>query len=212
MDKPSTDIEICNLALDRLGTRGIASLITPTTETENICARHYDQTRRWVLRRFLFNFAKKYATLEESTDVSPSYGYDAAFYLPDDFIRLLSVGNLPDMNVLRGRDYDIVENYLYTSLDDDGDLKVSYIKDAKLVTEFDPLFIDVLQLKLAANMSPKFVQKPSVIREIRADLADAVLAAAAISGQEKPPVRIESSKWIAARQTGRGNADNTRMP
>lgn len=215
MAAPTTDIDICNLALDRLGQRTpitATALTAPANEVEKVCARGYDSTRRELLRRYIFNFARKYDILEKATDVSPAFGYTAAFYTPADCLRILTVGNLVDSLVLRGRQYDIVEHYIYTSYDDDGDLSVEYVKDAQNVEEFDPLFVRLLTLHLAANMAYKFSLKNSLIREIRDDAADVALAASAISGQERPPRRIEESKLRDARRFGFKSRDNTRYP
>jgi len=211
---PASAVDICNLALDRLGQRSISAtaLTAPANEIENICARHYDATRRELLRRYIFNFARKYDILEESTDVSPAFGYDSAFYTPADCLRVLVVGNMVDGGQLRGRQYDIVEHYIYTSHDDAGDLSVEYVFNAQNVEEFDPLFIRLLVLHLAANMAYKFTLKNSIIKEIREDAADVALAAAAVSGQERPPRRVETSKLKDARRFGFKTRDNTRYP
>lgn len=215
MAAPTTAVDICNLALDRLGQRTPVSstaLTAPSGEIETLCARHYDHERRWLLRRSIFNFARKYDILEEATDVSPVYGYSAAFYTPADCLRVLMVGNGADGEILRGLQYDIVEHYIYTNYDDDGDLSIAYVKDAQNVEEFDPLFIGLLKLRLAKAMAYKFTLKPSLLREIEEELRDEMLAAAAISGQERPPWRIESSRLKDARRFGFRTRDNTRYP
>lgn len=215
MAAPTTAVDICNLALDRLGQRTPVSsttLTAPSGEIETLCARHYDQERRWLLRRFIFNFARKYDILEEATDVSPVYGYSAAFYTPADCLRVLMVGNGADGEILRGLQYDLVEHYIYTNYDDDGDLSIAYIKDAQNVEEFDPLFVGLLKLRLAKAMAYKFTLKPSLLREIEEELRDEMLAAAAISGQERPPWRVESSRLKDARRFGFRTKDNTRYP
>lgn len=200
--EPLSEVDICNLALDRLGQRAIASIDTPTTEIETICARHYHQIRQELLRSYIFNFAKKYDVWEKATDVTPPFTYTSAFYLPDDFLRLLVLGDITIGAQITGTLYDIVESYIYTSSDDDGDLNVVYIKDAKLVTEFDPLFVKLFKLTLAQSMAYKFTLKNQFVIALDNELQDAIVKAAAISGQEKPPIRIQNSKLINARSTG----------
>lgn len=197
-----TEEEIVNLALDRLGQRSITSITTPTTEIETICKRHYNTVRPELLRRYIFNFAKKYDILEKSTDVTPPYGFANAFYIPTDCLRILSIGDVTTGQHFTSEMYDLVENHIVTSYDSAGDLRMQYIKDAKLVTEFDPLFVRLLVLHLAANMAYKFTLKNSLIAAIRDDAADVALAAAAISGQERPPVRVQKSKMRLVRYRG----------
>ena len=214
MAAPATAVDICNLALDKLGQREISAtgLTAPATEIERVCARHYDQARRKMLRKYIFNFARKLDILEESTDVSPAYGYSAAFYVPADSLKILVVGDATIGGNLRGLQYEIAENYIYTSYDDDGDLKVEYVYDAQNVAEFDPLFIDVLVTELAASMAYKFTLKPSIVSALKQDLLDAQMAAAAAAGQERPPRRVQTSKLTDARRFGFRSRDNTRYP
>lgn len=207
---PSTAVHICNLALDRLGQRSIASIDTPTTEIETICARHYPSTRREMLRRFIFNFSKKYATLTASATKTPAFGFSHAYSHPNDFIRLLALGDITVNDDLAPGLFDLSEGYIFTSSGNGGSLYIQYVYDAKDVTKFDPLFVRLLTLHLASNMAYKFTLKNSLIREIRDDAADAALAAAAVAGQEKPPRRIERSRIITLRRS-LGGRDLTRF-
>lgn len=207
---PTTPVHICNLALDRLGQRSIASIDSPTTEVESICARHYPSTRREMLRRFIFNFAKKYSTLTASGSKTPAFGYSSAYAHPNDFIRLLALGDVTVNDDLAPGLYDLSEGYIFTSSGNGGTLNIQYIYDAKDVTKFDPLFVRLFTLHLASNMAYKFTVKNSIIREIRDDAADAALAAAAVAGQEKPPRRIERSRIITMRRS-LGGRDLTRF-
>ena len=122
------------------------------------------------------------------------------------------VGNGADGEILRGIQYDIVEHYIYTNYDDDGDLSVAYIKDAQNVEEFDSLFVGLLKLRLAKAMAYKFTLKPSLLQQIEQELGDEMLAAQAINGQERPPWRVESSRLKDARRFGFRTRDNTRYP
>lgn len=211
MAQPTSSIHICNLALDRLGQAEIASVDTPTTEIENICNRAYAQTLRKALRKYIFNFAKKYATLTVSATKTPAFGYAYAYALPNDFVRLLTLG---DITIDADTDpslYDLSEGYIFTDAESGGTLNLTYIYYATTVANYDPLFIDVLVLELAAAMAYKFTLKNSLIQAIRDQLADAQLSASAVAGQEKPPRRIQRSRMRAARRFGYRSNDNTRI-
>jgi hypothetical protein len=215
MAAPSSAVDICNLALDRLGQRtpiSATALTAPSGEIETVCARHYDQCRRELLRKGIFNFARKYDILEKDTDVSPAFGFTSSFYTPADCLRLLVIGDIIVGTNLRGKQYDIVEHHIYTSFDDAGDLSVEYIKDAQLVEEFDSLFIDCLTLVLAKKMAYKFTLKPSAMSALNEELKDALQEAKAIAGQERPPRRIEVSRLRDARRFGFNSKNNTRYP
>lgn len=209
MSAPTTDVAICNLALDRLGIRSITSIATPTTEVEAVVARHYDEVRREILRRYLFNFAKKYTTLTASTTKTPAFGYSSAYALPADFLRLLSLGDI-SVNADTDPDlYDMSEGFIFTDYaEDDDTLSLAYVYDATTVTKFDPLFIRVLQLRLARALAYKFTLKNALINSIRDELVDAEREAVSAAGQEKRPRRIERSRLRDVRKLGVYYRDN----
>jgi hypothetical protein len=202
MAAPTTDINICNLALDRLGQPPVSSIVNPTTAIEQVVARAYDQARRTLLRAYIFNFAKKYATLAVDGTEVPAFGFSSAFALPNDFVRLMALGDVTVNNDVPADFYDMSNGFIYTDEGDDGVLDIQYIFDARTVTKYDPLFVDLLKLKLAMDTAYKFTLKPGLSKQIGEEFEAVALRAAAIAGQEKPPRRVERSKWRAARRTG----------
>lgn len=213
MAAPTTAVDICNLALDRVGQRAISSITSPTTEIEEICARQYDSTLSEMLRRYVFNFAKKYAVLTASGTKVPAFGYTSAYLLPNDFVRLLTLGDITINGDIEPGLYDLSEGYIFTDAASAGNLNITYIHTAStIISKWDPLFVRLLVLHLAANIAFKLSLKNSLIQAIRDDAADEALAAAAVAGQEKPPRRIERSKLITARNRGSRGGDNTRYP
>ena len=89
-------------------------------------------------------------------------------------------------------------------------LEMSYIFDAQNVFQFDPAFIDVLAATLAVRICKKVTGKnPS--QDLIAELRNAEVAAAAISGQEKPPVRVQTSRIRDVRRAGGIYWNNTQI-
>jgi hypothetical protein len=207
MGVPTTEVDICNLALDRLGQRAIASIETPTTEIEEVCARHYPAAVRELLRRFIFNFSKKYAVLTKSATKTPAFGYTSAYQLPNDFVRLLALGDIAINDDTPAGLYDMSEGHIFTDAADAAGLKISYVYDDPAISTWDPLFVRLVTLHLAANMAYKFTLKNSLIDKIRQDADDLAVTAAAVAGQEKPPRRIERSKIVTARRMGSTGSD-----
>ena len=206
----ASEVGICNLALARLGRKVITSIDDPTTPVEDLCALHYSTTRRALLRAYIFNFSKKYAQLTVDAAVTPAFGYASAFKLPNDFIRLLALGDVTtDADVPASR-YDISDGYIYSDWEDDTDtIDIQYVMDATTVGKWDALFVKLMRLELAKDMAYAFTLKPSMVIALDNELADVRLQAAAVAGQEKPPRRIERSKLLAKRRLG-GGRDTTR--
>lgn len=210
---PTSPIHICNLALHRIGQASVVSIDEPTTGPEDVLAIHYVPTRQEVLRRFIFNFSKKYAVLTADAVKVPAFGYATAYNLPNDFLRLLALGDVAVNGDSPSSYFDLSEGFIFTDSNqaEDGGLNIEYIFDATTVAKYDPLFTRLFALTLARNIAYKFTLKPSLVKDLYQELGDLSLAAAAIAGQEKPPRRIERSRFRDVRR-GWGNfRDNSRV-
>lgn len=210
---PVASLDIANLALDRLGQQPIANLVTPDGPTADICARWYDQTRREMLRKYIFNFARKTALLTTDAEAPTHPEFANGYSLPVDFIRLLTLGD----RVLYGGAipsvfFDFSAGYLYcddhTIQGSSSNLQINYTFDAQTVGKFDPLFVKVLALQMAVNMA-KQITKKDAPDKLLTELKDADLAAAAVAGQEKPPRRVQRSRLRDVRRSGGIFRNNT---
>lgn len=208
---PTVAVDICNLALARLGQPRITSIEAPTGHSEDVCAIHYPMTRRRLLRGpRVFNFAKKYAQLTKSGSVVPTFGFAAAFPLPNDFLRLLTLGDITIGDPTMAELFDVVGNHIYTSEEDSTDtLNIYYIFDETSVSKWDAIFVNLMRLELAMDMAYAFTLKPSLVKSLNEELRDVRLEAGAVAGQEKPPIRITRSKWRDNRRLG-STRDTTR--
>ena len=86
-----TDVDMCNIALGRIGVdRTIASLSEASKEARN-CRRVYPLCRDEVLERMPWSFAARVAPLAQLLEATllPSWGYQYA--LPPDAVRILEV-------------------------------------------------------------------------------------------------------------------------
>lgn len=212
----TSEVDICNLALARLGqTKAIASVETPETPVEDLCALHYPMARRGLLRAYIFNFAKKLDQLTADPSETPAYGFATAYALPNDFIRLLTLGDHTQNDDVPASLYEIVGRYIYTDEVDDADtdtINIQYVYDNVVVSQWDTLFVNLMRLQLAKDMAYGFTLKPSLVVSVDNELADVKLQAAAIAGQEKPPRRIQRSRILTARRIGGNRRDPTRWP
>jgi len=211
MAAPTSAVDVCNLALDLLKQDAtITSIETPVTEAETICARWYDETRRSVLRGNAWNFAIKRAILAPSVEV-PVFGYSKKFPLPNDFVRLLTLGDdntvLQSAEELELLDYQMEDNAILLNTDSD-QLKMRYIFDIKNVVKFDSMFVGILSHTLAINMATRFTGNQNLKAQLENSNALQELKTAAVDGQERTPKRIERSSFIAARSR-RGTTGST---
>lgn len=201
----SSEVDICNLSLDLLNQKPITTIETPTTSTEETCARWYDQTRRQALRRHPWNFASKRIILAASS-TDPVFGWSKAFDLPDGYIRLMHVNEsviIRDNPVpqsfytVEGGQILIGDGLNTTS---SGQLRLVYVSNFTNVPQMDPSFIDYLSVLLAKNLAYKFTQSNSTVERTDALMEKAEAVARSMNGQENPPKRIERSRTRASRR------------
>ena len=196
MSAPISKVDVCNLAMDHIAGGIIVNIDNPKSEQEIKCARWYDQVRRALLRVHPFVFAR--ARFQASRDsTTPVFGYADAYNLANDHLRLNFIG---DDSVL-----DFKRRYAFEGrqllLDNSGadSINLGYTKDEESVTKFDPLFIDLMAIELALKLSFAFTLKPSLKRDLRDERTMIWVEARAVNSQERPPVRVERSKFKSAR-------------
>jgi len=163
-----TETAICNLALAKIGALRLTDLDTDTSVQAIQCQLHYDQTRDALLRSHWWRFASARAELVADAD-DPTFEWDNQFVLPDDFLRLKSVYD--DNNTTRKNTLNSFALEGSLLLTNDSTASIRYIKKVTDVTEFDPLFVEVLVLNLAIKLVMPLAQdrkaKEDLIKELR---------------------------------------------
>jgi hypothetical protein len=138
---------IANLALSRLGEPAIMDMTDENSEVARLITVVYEPTVREIARDHEWNCLRKRANIPQLA-TAPEFGYDHAYQLPPDFIRLLR---------LNGRDvqertalYDIEGRHLLTDADA---AKIQYIGYVEDTTIYDDLFIECLAVRLASKLA-----------------------------------------------------------
>lgn len=203
---PSAEIDIINMALDRMG----AAPITATTQLPfgPLMARHYAASRQQMLRQFVWHFAEAQATITRIR--TPLFGFADEYQLPPDFIRYLRVVTETSLygvvNVGSYRIYgrSLLMNALAWNATPPGagspTVNLEYIKDEVDVTLWDPLFINLVVLTLGVATAFQVTKKQGVVQMLNGLLSTEIPAAISINGQERPPIKIQHSRGIAMRR------------
>ena len=131
--------------------------------------------------------------------VSPFvFGYADAYQLPSDFLKLHFIGD----DSIRGFnfDYEFEGDRLLLNNSTGTSLNIGYIRDISDVTMFDALFVILLAAELANNMAYKWTLKNTVIERLETILRHRRAEARTVNGQDRPPKRVQSSKFINTRK------------
>lgn len=200
---PNSDVDICNLALDYLNQDGIQSITPAEGRAAQTISRWYHQVRRSTLRAHPWNFASKRVTLTADA-TAPVFEFTHAYNLPNDFVRYIGrYTSLGDFLPPSTYNYEIENGQiLMNGDDDDTTIYVRYVFDQKIVTKFDPLFIDLFALNLAIRVARKFGATEAKIKTLIELQQEALTLATAIDGQERPPRRVQQSKFARSRRGG----------
>ena len=145
-----TDIQICNLALARLGDARIAALSDATAQAQ-YCSLFYAQTLEELQSEFDWQFCRKQVAFTSSA--VPLSGYSYQYNQPTDFIRAIRLGNI-DASENFGT-WEILGSKIHTNLAATTaiPLVLDYIALVDTESSFPAIFVEALSMKLAAVLA-----------------------------------------------------------
>lgn len=185
-------VDICNRALTKLGAARITSL-SDDSEAARACNSMYEFVRDAEFRSHPWNFAIKRAQIAEDTD-APAFGYETAYTVPSDFIRLLPPDpyyNDPDtIRQVEGR---------RILTDETGALDIRYIYRVTDPNEYDPLFVEMLASRLAMELCETITQSNTKYQAAQNDYLRALREARKLNAFENVPAEPQDDSWVLNR-------------
>ena len=144
-----TEVEICNMALSRIGEYRIADL-SDLSEEAQVCSLFYNQTRDEVLRDYPWNFATKRAELAPLSDPNLT-PFEYKYQLPTDALNVITLIDVEgetyeDMD----SEYLVEGRAIHTNISPCGIRYTQKIEDPGL---FDSAFVEAFVLKLASKIA-----------------------------------------------------------
>ena len=195
MGRPTSDVAICNLALDLVKEAPITSLSSPTDKVAALCSRWYAVTRESVLGAYNWNFALKSRAIQRGGTPEVS-DYPDYYPFPNDYLKLRAIAD-PRIPLAK-RQYEVQGKYLFYNNGGAASLDIWYTRDETDVALYPGLFINVLAHRLAMTLGKKLTARPSIMADIRNDLKELLMQARGMDGQIRPPTRYESSEIVNA--------------
>jgi len=198
---------ICNAALAKIGAKRLNDLDADDSVEAVHCKTHYEMTRDSLLRSHYWRCAMARADLSQDT-VDPDFEWDAQFILPDDFLRMRSIydaNNTPGNKYRKG--YALEGKRL---LINETSCKIRYIRKVTDVTDFDPLFVEVLVLRLALKLIGPLADGDAKLQEtVQRELAVLMRQVRVLDRQEtNTGGRAEQFTWVDVRATRGGRIDS----
>lgn len=185
-----TEVQICNLALYKVGAERITSL-SDETKAGRLCNDIYAFCRDFTLVAHPWNFATERVALGLTATV-PAFGFDAAFQLPSNCLRVVET------------EYDDYETFTYKVESDlllcnESSIKIEYIKQITDTSKFSPAFVEAFTYYLASNMAYPLVQSNELMVNMNELFRRTISAARLYDAQEGSGRQLRKSAWTDVR-------------
>ena len=195
-----TDLVICNMAMNRMGLNGtITTIAPPDSKVEKVFSLWYDSTRRECIQLVLPNFAITRENLALIPSETSPFGYSYSFMYPADVLQILGIGNVEE----KQNNYKIESTAngkrIYTDENPTDGLPVRYARDVTDESKFSAEFVPFMSWVLAYNTMGAITNDLQKHQAIEAKYSKLVLNATSINSHENRPVRINRSKFKAAK-------------
>lgn len=200
----SSEVDICNLALARLGDNAtVASIDLPegSAQAEH-CARFYAIARDSLLEMHAWKFATRRVQLAKLT--VPSWDWAFAYAEPTGALKLLGVLSATASNDDETQPYDAESdaNGAAIILTNQEDASLRFVARVTDTTKFSPLFVDALAWLLASYLAGPVLKGDAGTAMAKSCLQSFLLAFsnAKVSDANQRKVRPEHTPdWIAGR-------------
>jgi hypothetical protein len=199
----ASETGIVNIALARIGVERISSLDSDTVKPARVARDLFDEARDELLRSGTWNFATRRASLSKVSGFTPAFGFDYAYTLPSDFLRVMSVH--PVDSVERQVRYQI-ENISdggtpkTVLLSNSNNLYLRYVAQITDVNRMSPMFRSLLAQKLAVDLGHALDRSNGQIEMHERKLGQMMARARAVDGVEDWPEAFSAGSWITSRE------------
>ena len=206
----TSTVEICNLALVRIGGQTINALTEGSAQSIH-CSLLYEPTRDALLRMVPWRFATARQQLAALTGAAPAE-WSYVYQLPSDCLAARYIepatGHFTTVDTT-GMDPVIVgiPNTATPKFEVRGRQLMSHQPDAVLIytariedpTRFDPLFAEALSYKLAVDLAMPLQSDREMRNLMMRDFRALMSSAMAANGRDAPTRIDQDASWIAGR-------------
>lgn len=195
----TSEVEICNSALIKLGAERINSLDDDTKEAR-LCKLQYPLLRDEVIRSHPWNFALSRVDLAKTAN-TPAFQFTNEFAIPQDVLRVLTT----DFSILTTTD-EIPWKVEHNAIDgtkvlvtDEETVAIQYIRKITDVQLFDANFSEALALRLASDLAYPLVQSISLAQAMFGLYQQMLKNARSFDGQEGSLEQVQADDFFFSR-------------
>lgn len=193
-------LAIINAALREIG-EPVVTAAADTSASRSLNAA-YDEARRGILRKYVWGFNKKRATLTAGVlSTEEALEWDYVYTLPADWLATVSISHNGDFDsgVIKHSDF---ENGRI--LCDHNTAYILYLFDNTTTTAWDASFDEAFPLYLALKSNLQITNSADLTDRLAVYLAGKELTARTNSARDKGPQRRPMGNWNRSRQRAGG--------
>lgn len=188
----ASKVQICNMALSRLGANNIVSLGDNTPEAK-LCSTLFDDLARRVMINGSWTSTIKRASLAKTTN-TPAFGYDNEFQLPVDpkCLKVLDINE----DVPGDNPYQIEGDKLLT---DDSTCKIRYIAELTDTQSYGPMLTEAIEILLASYLAIPITGNRTLAAELKKEYAEILMNNLAVDNQQGTKQEVVSTDLTEVR-------------
>jgi hypothetical protein len=183
----TSEVQIVNNALIKIGASAILSL-TENSEAARAANVIYEQVRDASIRDHIWNFAVTRVELAQSA-TAPAFEFAYQYQLPSDCLRVLQMESSSMVFKIEGRKL----------LTDEGTAKILYLSRVEDVNLFDPMFVEALSARLAAELAITLAESNSLYQNMMEMYQRKLGDARSVDAQESGYAEVIADTWLDSR-------------
>jgi hypothetical protein len=154
-----------------------------------------------LLRSHPWNFAtKRFKT--NSQKLAPVFGFNYAYALPDDCLRVLGTDNESYVWQIEASSEEGEGGRLVLLTDRSDFPSVQYVYEVTDPTKFDSIFVQAFIYRLASDLAQDLTGRTEMGMKMQQQFLGVLAEARSINASEGTPQKIEADLWLAARRSG----------
>ncbi len=188
----SSKVDICNMALSRLGANTITSLTDNTVEAK-LCNTFFDILADRVMMQGSWSSTITRVDLAQTIN-TPSFGFAYEFQLPVDpkCLKVLNVDEALPGSITFRKEGDKL-------LTDESTIKIRYVAQLTDTNDWDPLLTEAFEVLLASYLAGPITGKADLAASLKKEYMDFVNLNLALDGQQGSKDEIVVNDLIEVR-------------
>ena len=199
----ASEVEICNMALGRIGEDPILSF-DDGDKASDLCRDNWESVRDVTLKAIAPSCAVRRTTLVRSVD-TPAWGWDYQYVLPTGYLKLLSPSSSESSELYEVEGYSPSFKYEIEDgkllCNDEGPIGIKYVFRQVNTTKYDATTVEAMVLAMASVLAWSLRNIRSLSESLMGQFKELVADASGQSTRERTDLVEEDTdfNWITSR-------------